>query len=124
MEQDDRAAVEAEWRRALTEGEVSARRARRVFGLLPSSPRCKLCNAPFRGWGSTLMRLIGRRQSIKNPRYCEPCAFQRPGGAEVDLSMIFADVRGSTVIAEGMSPANYSRLIERSMPKQRRAHPP
>jgi adenylate cyclase len=113
MEPDDRAAVEAEWRRALTEGEVFARRARRVFGLLPSSPRCKLCNAPFRGWGSLVMRLIGRRQSIKNPRYCEPCAFQQPGGAEVDLSMLFADVRGSTVIAEGMSPAKYSRLIER-----------
>jgi class 3 adenylate cyclase len=27
--------------------------------------------------------------------------------------MLFADVRGSTVIAEGMSPADYSKLIER-----------
>lgn len=112
MEQDERAASEAEWRRTLIEGEPSARNARRVFGVLPRSPRCKLCNAPFRGWGGFLMRAIGRRQSIKNPRYCEPCAFQHPGGAEVDLSMLFADVRGSTAIAEGMSPARYSKLIE------------
>jgi len=113
VSEDERAAAEAEWRRVLTEGEVSARRARRVFGLLPASPRCKLCNAPFKSWGGAMMRLIGRRQSIKNPRYCEPCAFQHPGGAEVELSMLFADVRGSTVIAEGMSPAEYSKLIER-----------
>jgi len=112
MGQDERAAAEAEWRRVLTEGEPSARTARRIFGVLPKSPRCKLCNAPFRGVGSILMRIIGRRQSVKNPRYCEPCAFQHPGGSEVDLSMLFADVRGSTVIAEGMSPAKYSRLIE------------
>src|SRR5574340_34159 len=111
MDHDEQAAAEAEWRRVLTQGEPATRNIRRLFGLLRASPRCKLCNAPFRSWGGVLMRLIGRRQSLKNPQYCEPCAFQHPGGTEVDLSMLFADVRGSTTIAEGMSPAEYSRLI-------------
>jgi hypothetical protein len=36
-----------------------------------------------------------------------------PGGAEVDLSVIFADVRGSTGIAERMEPEELSRLMSR-----------
>ena len=57
------------------------------------------------------MRVIGRPQSKKNPRYCEPCAFQDAGGAEVEISMLFADIRGSTTIAESMSPAEFTKLI-------------
>jgi adenylate cyclase len=37
----------------------------------------------------------------------------RPGGAEVELSLLFADVRGSTGLAERMSPTAYSRLMNR-----------
>ena len=36
-----------------------------------------------------------------------------PGGTEVELSMLFVDVRGSTSLAEKMSPSDYSRLINR-----------
>jgi adenylate cyclase len=36
-----------------------------------------------------------------------------PGGAEVELSMLFVDVRGSTSMAERMSAANFSRLLNR-----------
>ncbi len=104
---------EAEWRRMLLEGENIPHAGRRFFGLLPANPRCKLCNAPFKSWGGTLMRMLGRPQSRKNPRYCEPCAFQEPGGAEVEISMLFADIRGSTTIAEGMRPAEFTRLVSR-----------
>ena len=38
---------------------------------------------------------------------------KRPGGAEVEISMVFADVRGSTTLAEGMSPADFRHLINR-----------
>jgi adenylate cyclase len=34
-----------------------------------------------------------------------------PGGAEVEISMLFADVRGSTQLAERMSPTDFSRLM-------------
>jgi adenylate cyclase len=36
-----------------------------------------------------------------------------PGGAEVEISMLFADVRGSTTLAEQMRPAEFSRLMNR-----------
>ena len=36
-----------------------------------------------------------------------------PGGTEVNMSMLFVDVRGSTSLAEKMSASNYSRLINR-----------
>ena len=35
------------------------------------------------------------------------------GGAEIELSILFADVRGSTTIAEHMSPTDFSQLIDR-----------
>jgi adenylate cyclase len=103
-----------EWVRFLNEGEQGMRKVYRLFGMLPASPRCKLCNAPFKSWGGVLMRLSGRDQSRYNPRYCEKCdQFEKAGGAEVVLTMFFADVRGSTALAEGMSALDFSRLMNR-----------
>ena len=95
----------------MTEGEIIPMHLHHLFGLLPANPRCKMCNAPFKGVGGVVMRMIGRPQSKRNPRYCEPCAFQETGGAEVEISMLFADVRGSTAIAESMSPLEFTKLI-------------
>jgi adenylate cyclase len=89
---------------------------RRMMGLLPSPPRCKLCNAPFRGPGGVLMRAIGRGPSPLNRRLCRFCiraVHKHPGGAEVEISVLFADVRGSTAIAERMPPQEFSRLMAR-----------
>ena len=36
-----------------------------------------------------------------------------PGGTEVELSMLFVDVRGSTSLAERMSASDYGRLMNR-----------
>lgn len=36
-----------------------------------------------------------------------------PGGTELEISMLFADIRGSTGLAEGMRPAEFSRLMNR-----------
>lgn len=105
---------EDEWSQFLNEGEAGSRLPRRLQALLPSSPRCKLCLAPFKGWGGALMHMLGRDQSRLNPRYCVKCdQFEHPGGAEVVLTMLFADVRGSTALAEKMSPTDFSRLINR-----------
>lgn len=81
---------------------------------LPSPPRCKLCLAPFRGIGSIVMRWQGRTPSNRNPRFCSRCdSFIRanPGGAEVEMSMLFVDVRGSTKLAETMSATQFSALL-------------
>lgn len=93
------------------------KRLRRIFRLLPRDPRCKFCNAPFQGVGGVLVRtLFGKQRSDLNPRFCNLCeqasrAF--PGGAEVEMSMLFADIRGSTALSEQMSPTEFSRLINR-----------
>ena len=106
--------VENEWYEMLTEGEPINRHLYHLFGILPSNPRCKLCAAPFKSWGGALMRLIGRKQSQYNPRFCQPCErFDHPGGAEIELTMLFADVRGSTSIAEQMSAREFSQLMNR-----------
>jgi Adenylate cyclase, family 3 (some proteins contain HAMP domain) len=105
---------EEEWYKMLTEGEPVPRRLYHLHGWLPSDPRCKLCGSPFKGWGGFLMHLLGRDQSRYNPRFCQKCeVFEHPGGAEVVLTMLFADVRGSTTLAEQMSAREFSQLINR-----------
>ena len=93
------------WRDFLTRGDAMERRVRRAFRLLPHGPRCKLCAAPFSGVGAPLMRMIGRRASDKNPTMCASCfdfMAKHHGGAEIECSFLFADVRGSTSLAEGI----------------------
>jgi adenylate cyclase len=36
-----------------------------------------------------------------------------PGGAEVDIAVLFADVRGSTHLGEGMNPTAFAALLNR-----------
>lgn len=97
-------------------GHPQLRRYQSFNRRLPADPRCKLCLAPFRGPGSWLMRLQRRAPSSKNPRFCSRCdVFLRkfPGGAEVETSIMFLDVRGSTGIASRMSPAAFSEAMHR-----------
>ena len=106
------------WYSFLTTGQSdSERRFRRFFGHLPTHPRCKACNAPFEGIGAPIVSfLFGKRQSLTDPRFCEPCvhmARDHPGGAEIEITMLFADVRGSTTLAEDLSPSEFSRSINR-----------
>jgi adenylate cyclase len=104
------------WRQSLLGGEPMLGRAHHLFGLLPSNPRCKMCNAPFQGFGAPIMRLIGKRQSNKNPHFCSACesfASTYQGGTEIELTMLFVDVRGSTSLAEGMNPTEFSNLMNR-----------
>ncbi|MCC7165651.1 MAG: adenylate/guanylate cyclase domain-containing protein [Anaerolineae bacterium] len=102
------------WRRILTGQEPQLVWGRHFFKHIPTDPRCKLCNAPFQGIGAPLMRLIGKGKSKLNPRFCQSCLDVSPvGGAEIELSMVFADVRGSTALAEKMDPMEFSRLIDR-----------
>jgi adenylate cyclase len=104
------------WERMLTGDLPRLQRMRRIWGALPSPPRCKLCNAPFRGPGGVLMRAIAYGPSPLNRRLCKWCiraAHKHPGGAEVEISVLFVDVRGSTAIAERMLPEEFSRLMAR-----------
>jgi adenylate cyclase len=60
------------------------------------------------------MRLLGKRQFSKNPNFCTTCLYGGEiGGVEIEISMLFADVRGSTTIAERMSASQFSKLMNR-----------
>jgi len=93
------------------------KRLRRIFRMLPHDPRCKFCNAPFQGVGGIVARaLFSKQRSALNPRFCNLCeaaSREFPGGAEVEMSMLFADVRGSTALSETMSATEFSQLINR-----------
>ena len=115
---DDKLKAGQLWREWFMTSAFSAeKRVHRMLRLLPHNPRCKFCNAPFEGIGSVLVRAVyGKKQSSLNPRFCSVCedfAAKFPGGAEVEMSMLFADVRGSTALSEKMSAMDFSRLINR-----------
>jgi hypothetical protein len=87
------------WHGVLTGSQPQLRVGRRLFKRLPAAERCKLCAAPLRGAVSPLMRLIGKGRWPKNPKYCRSCVtflVDHSGGAEIECSQLFADVRGST----------------------------
>ena len=63
-----------------------------------------------------MLRYFGHARWAKNPKYCEGCfrtLQANHGGAEVECSLLFADVRGSTSLAEGMRPAEFRALMGR-----------
>jgi adenylate cyclase len=104
------------WREYLTNYNAMQAAGRRFFSRLPHGPRCKLCAAPFHGVGGSVMRLVGRRPSDANPNVCNACQnilIRHHGGAEVESSMLFADIRGSTSLAERITPTKFRALLDR-----------
>jgi adenylate cyclase len=117
-EPNQEARVEDVWRTYLSSGDLEEEvRLRRIFRMLPGKPRCRFCYVPFEGVGASIAKLVyGKRPSNLNPRLCNACdefAREHQGGAEVELSLLFVDVRGSTALAEEMNPAAYARTVNR-----------
>ncbi len=108
---------EAFWQEFLSKGgDTWQGIGRRILMRIPSDPRCRMCASPFSGPGAPIMRLIGKRQSDGNPNWCNSCfdfMAKHHGGATVHAAMLFADIRGSTTLAEGMSPGEYHELLDR-----------
>ena len=112
-------APEEKWRRVLM-GEARGHICwspwmRRISRSIPSDPRCKLCDTPF-GPPGRIMRFIGFGPSRLNRRICSGCIHaleKNPGGAEIELSFLFADVRGSTTLAEHTGAEEFSQLMAR-----------
>ena len=103
-----------DWYRFLTEGEDDHRTWRRMIRRIPSAPRCKMCYIPFGGLGGRFNRLRGNGPSRKNPGFCRGCFEAAPlGGAEVDLGILFADVRGFTSMSEAQGPKATAALMNR-----------
>ncbi|MBA3235234.1 MAG: adenylate/guanylate cyclase domain-containing protein [Chloroflexi bacterium] len=107
---------EAFWRNYLENYNRAQGMARPFLSKIPSNPRCVLCGSPFHGFGGGLMKMIGKAQSAANPRMCNACEnvmLKHHGGAEVSASMLFADVRGSTALAETMTAGEFRDQMDR-----------
>jgi len=103
-----------DWYRFLTEGEDDHRTFRRMIRKVPSNPRCKMCYIPFGGVGGRFNRLRGNGPSRKNPGFCRGCFEAAPiGGAEADIGILFADVRGFTTMSEELAPTEMAALMNR-----------
>ena len=121
MDREDRAARAAElaesahWRGLLTGEDPELQQLRRRMRRIPTGPRCKVCSAPFHGPGGLFTRLALHGRSTANPTMCQMCfsgLSDHPGGAELDISIVFADIRGSTAIAERIGPARFREALQ------------
>jgi len=93
-----------------------SRRLRRIWRALPGGPRCKICTSPFGPPFGPLLRIAGKGRWPGNPAYCGGCfqeLYSHLAGAEVECTLFFADVRGSTALAERMSAAEFRGLMTR-----------
>ena len=88
-----------------------------IFRILPDEPRCHFCYIPFEGIGGFISKhLLDVKPSNMNPHICDTCerfAERYPGGTEIEVSILFADIRGSTPLAEKLGTQAFSKLIHR-----------
>jgi adenylate cyclase len=93
------------------------RRTRSILRRLPHGPNCKLCAAPFEGPGGAVLRHFGFARFPGNPAICSACIkdLSKVGvyGAEIPVSLLFADIRGSTGIGERSSPTEFRAFLDR-----------
>lgn len=108
---------EEEMREFLTGQDRGTAAMRRVFKHAPGTPNCKICAVPLGGLGGAVLKHVGFRRYAGNPLICEFCikGLQQQGvqGAEIPVSLLFADIRGSTSIAEGMSATEFRAFLDR-----------
>lgn len=98
------------WCSVLTGQDDGLKMAQRTLSRMKALPRCKLCQAPFKGPWTPMLRLFGFRPWKLNQQMCTKC-FKRvdahEGGAEIPVSVLFVDVRDSTGMAEETTPSEF-----------------
>lgn len=97
------------WHRLLTHGHAGR------WAFLPSEPRCMVCRQPFRGVGGRLLRAFtGSHASRMSLNMCNRCEDRMPpGGVDVDVAVLFADIRGSTAMSVDLNSREYAARLER-----------
>ena len=88
----------------------------RFYSVFPSDLHCHECGIPINGFWGNVWRFMGSAPSSFSPRLCSACersARQYEVGAEVELTMIFADVRDSTPLAESKGPSAFKEIVGR-----------
>jgi adenylate cyclase len=75
-----------------------------------------MCTGPFGPPFGPIRRLIGLGPWPGNPKYCSGCfkdLYRNRQGAEIECTLLFADVRGSTSLAETMRAGEFRHLLDR-----------
>jgi len=88
----------------------------KVYKALPSHPHCVECGIPMAGLGGGALRMLGSAPSSFSSRLCSACenaVRKHEGGAELELTMLFADVRNSTPLAEEKGIRGFKEIINR-----------
>lgn len=98
------------WMRLISETQ------RKVYSLLPSDPHCFACGIPLSGVGAKALWFMGSKPSTFSSKLCIKCdegVRKYESGAEVELTMLFADVRDSTPLAELKGTMGFKEIIDR-----------
>lgn len=67
---------------------------------------------PFGGVGGKVIGLLGHKPSRKNPNVCQFCFDRLPtGGIEIDIGVVFADVRASTALGERSDATTFAQRL-------------
>jgi|SRR5271157_1462566 len=88
----------------------------KVYRFFPGAPRCFECGIPMAGPSGFILRPRGSRPASFSPRFCSMCedfAKSREAGAEVEATLLFADIRDSTPLAERIGTIKFKELIKR-----------
>lgn len=122
----DRAIIKNAWYTYMTTGNMPRslhapwfehKSLRPIIKRIPRSPRCRICYLPFSGIGGYLTKsFLHVEPSTLNPHLCNLCerfATKYHGGVELEISIMFVDVRGSSTMAENLSPEKFSKKINR-----------
>jgi adenylate cyclase len=63
-----------------------------------------------------MLKMTKKAPASGNPLFCNSCEIwmkKHPGGAEIEMTLLFADVRGSTHLAEDLGPSRFAELMQR-----------
>src|SRR5437868_13536131 len=106
------------WQQMLTGEHPSLRRGRKMMRLITptAAERCRLCCVGFDGFTAPALRRMGLGPLRRNPHFCEQCEAvlaKERGGAEIEIAMLYADVRGSTRLAARTGPTEFAALMQR-----------
>ena len=91
-----------EWRKVLLEGHRPLLRAHKIFERAAVGAALQALSEPV-PWRRRLRRgSPGSSPSRKNPNLCAKCCDGLPAGGldPIDITVVFADVRGSTALGE------------------------
>ena len=119
MAKRKRIVPEDEWRAYLEGTHRNVHVAKRTLGLLPTDPRCRFCHVPFAGAGGWVARRVSKNNLPweKNPNLCKRCVIGMSGdeivGTEIELSFLFADVRGSSDLARKLGDRAFTEVMQR-----------